>query len=101
MVLLGVLTLGIAPLAISLQMRSWPARLDEKGVTTRGGKYIRWDEFSRAVRVTTRIASGMTVERYELHSPQGKVLVPTERLVDGERVAQYILDRLPERAFDA
>ncbi len=97
---LGVFTLGIAPLAIWSQQRQWPAYLDENGLTTRSGKRIAWDEFTRAVRVVTRVASGVTVERYELHSPQGKVLVPTERLVNGQDVVQYILAHLPERTFE-
>jgi hypothetical protein len=96
---LGVFTLGVAPLAIWLQQRNWPARLDEEGLVTRGGKRIVWEEFTRAVRVVTRIASGVTVERIELHSPKGKVLVPGERLVDGQRVVQYILEHLPEKCF--
>ncbi len=96
---LGILTLGIAPLFIKQQQRSWPAYLDDEGVTTRGGKRIAWSEFTRVVRVVTRLTSGTTIERYELHSPHGKVLVPTERLVNGQEVVRFILEHLPASAL--
>ena len=102
MVLLGVLSFGIAPLAIWWQQRNWPARVDETGLTTRAGKFIPWNEFTRVVRVATQLGSGATatrVERLELHSPYGKVFIPTERLLDSTQVVAYILDYLPEQAF--
>ncbi|RMH01735.1 MAG: hypothetical protein D6706_01450 [Chloroflexi bacterium] len=104
MVFLGIFSLGIAPLAIWWQQRSWPAYIDETGLTTRAGKFIPWNEFTRVVRVATQLGSGATatrVERLELHSPSGKVLVPTERLLDSTQVVAYILDHLPEQAFAA
>ena len=102
-VILGVLTLGIVPLVIWRQQRQWPARVDENGLTTRGGKRIPWQEFTRVTRQITYLGSGATatrVERLELSSPQGKVLVPTERLANREQVTTYILRHLPEQAFD-
>lgn len=102
MLFLGVLSLGVAPLVIWWQQRSWPARVDETGLTTRAGKFIPWHAFTRVVHVATQLGSGATatrVERLELHSPSGKVLVPTERLLNSEQVIGYILDHLPEQAF--
>lgn len=103
MFFLGVLTLGIAPLSIKLKERNWPKRLDEQGVLTRSGKFIAWDEFTKIEKVITRIqGSGVTTtERYDVHSPKGVVSIVPHRLVNGEKVLQYVLERLPERAKTA
>lgn len=98
-VALAVLTLGVAPLAIWLAERSWPRRLDEAGLETRGGRRILWSEFTRIRRVITQ-SSGVTTEHYELQSKQGKVRVAVYRLVDGPHVLEYILQRLPPAAIE-
>ncbi len=99
-VFLAVLTLGVAPLGKWIVERSWPRRVDEEGIETRGGKRIPWASFTRAVRVLTRVTQGSssTVEHYELHSPQGKVNVAAYRLEDGEAILDYIWQHLPEAA---
>lgn len=102
MFLLGVFTLGIAPIAIKLKERNWPKRVDEQGLLTRGGKFIAWNEFTRIEKVITRIqGSSVTTERYDLHSPKGKVSIVVHRLVDGDKVLQYVWERLPEHAKTA
>jgi len=99
---LGVMTLGIAPLAVWLNTRSWPQTLDEQGVVTRGGKRIPWSAFTKAVKVITRIPdTGVTVERYDLHSPQGVVRVALDRIENKDAVWAYIWERLPEQAKGA
>jgi hypothetical protein len=99
-IILAVFSLGIGPLMISMQERSWPQLVDEQGLVTRGGKRIAWNEFTKATKVITRIGSsdGTTVH-YELRYPQGKVIVMVHRLQNGQQVADYILNRLPESAF--
>jgi hypothetical protein len=99
-VILAVFTLGVAPLLISMGERSWPKLVDDQGLVTRGGKRIPWNEFTKVTKVVTRIGSGGgTTEHYELRSKQGKVIVPTYRLQDGEKVVDFILNRLPESAL--
>jgi hypothetical protein len=99
-VFLGVFTLGVAPLAIWISERSWPKSVDEQGLTTRGGKQIAWNEFTKVTRVLTRVTRGSssTVEHFELRSSKGKVVVAAYRLVDGEQVLDYIWRHLPEQA---
>lgn len=96
MILLGVLTLGIGPLLVSLQQRNWPRRVDAGGITTRGGKHIPWSAFTHMTYSRTRLASGYEVERYDLYGPKAHVIVPTERLVNGPQVVAAILHYLPE-----
>jgi hypothetical protein len=96
-VFLAVFTLGVAPLGQWINERSWPKQVDDQGLLTRGGTRIAWSEFTRAVKVITRVNSG-TIERYDLHSPQGKVVVAAYRLEDGDAVMNYIWQRLPDAA---
>lgn len=93
--MLGVFTLGVAPIAIKLKERNWPKLLDEQGLVTRGGKFIAWGEFTKFEKVITTV-QGTTTERYDLHSPKGTVAVVIYRLVDGEQALDYIWQRLPE-----
>ena len=99
-VILGVFTLGVAPLAIWISERSWPKSVDEQGLTTRGGKQIAWSEFTKVTRILTQVTRGSStpVERFELKSRKGKVIVVVYRLVDGEKVLDYIWRHLPEQA---
>lgn len=97
MFILGVFTLGTAPLAIKMTERKWPKRLDEDGLVTRAGKRIRWDEFTKTVKVVTRSGPVIT-ERYDLHSSNGQVQFVAHRLENSEAVFQYIWDHLPVEA---
>jgi hypothetical protein len=98
--ILGIFTLGVAPLAIWLQERKWPKSLDEQGLVTRSGKQIPWNEFTKIERVITTAGSGsgVTTERFELQSGQGNVYIVLHRLENGPEVLNYIWERLPVQA---
>ena len=100
MVFLGVMTLGIAPLAQWIMQKSWPKLVDEQGLVTRGGSRIAWGEFTKAVKVLTHVTRGSsaTTEHYELFSPKGKVVVAAYRLENGAAVMDYVWQRLPDSA---
>ena len=89
MLVLGIFTLGIAPIAIKLKERSWPKLLDENGLVTRGGKRIEWIEFTKFEKVITRV-QGTTTERFDLLSPKGTVSVVAYRLQEGAQVLEFI-----------
>ncbi len=93
--MLGLFTLGVAPIAIKLKERNWPKFVDERGLVTRSGKFIAWGEFTRFEKVITMV-QGTTTERFDLHSPKGTVAIVVYRLVDGSQVMDYIWQRLPE-----
>jgi hypothetical protein len=99
-VFLAVVTLGVAPLGQWIVQRSWPRRVDEEGLETRGGKRIAWRDFNKVVRVLTQVTRGSSArtEHYELFSAQGKVVVAAYRLENGDQVLDYIWQRLPEEA---
>jgi len=99
-VVLAVLTLGVASLAKFIQEKSWPKRVDDQGLTTRGGKQIAWSEFTKMKLVNTYInsSSSPATQHYELASGKGKVVVAPYRLENGDQVMEYIYTRLPESA---
>jgi hypothetical protein len=97
MVFLGVATLGVSPLAIWLSRRRWPRHLDENGMTLASGKFISWNEFTRVRKVRVLGQGGAVLaERYDLRSSAGKASVVTTHLHDGEAVAAYVWEHLPE-----
>ncbi|HET9906157.1 MAG TPA: hypothetical protein VFQ23_05940 [Anaerolineales bacterium] len=97
-IVLGVLTLGIAPLAAWLNERAWPKSVDEQGLTTRAGTNIAWGDFTKIKKVITKIGqTSTTTEHYELSGPNGKVVVAPYRLENGNQVFDFIWRRLPER----
>ena len=100
MVFLGVMTLGIAPLAQWILQKGWPKLVDEQGLVTRGGTRIAWGEFTKAVKVQTQVTRGSSsrVEHYELFSPKGKVVVAAYRLENGEAVMNYVWQHLHDGA---
>ena len=93
--ILGIFTLGIAPIAIKLKERDWPKSLDKNGLVTRGGKRIEWSEFTKFEKVITNV-QGTITERYDIHSPKGTVAVVIYRLQEGQQVLEYIWQHLPE-----
>lgn len=96
-VFLTVTTLGVVPLAKWMSERSWPKQVDDQGLVTRSGTRIAWGEFTKVVKVITTVAS-KTIARFDLFSPQGKVVVAAYRLEDGDALLNYIWRRLPDTA---
>ena len=96
-IVLGVFTLGVAPLAVWISQRMWPKSADEQGLITRAGTRIAWDEFSGFKKVITQVGrTAFTTEHYELRGSKGKVIVAPYRLENGSQVFDYIWQRLPQ-----
>jgi hypothetical protein len=85
-ILLGPITIGILPLAMALQTRKWPRRLEQDHLILRDGTRIPWSECTNVVKQPMR--------RYEIIFGGTTVQVPTISLARGKKVAQWILDRL-------
>jgi hypothetical protein len=85
-ILLGPLTLGILPLAMAMQVRNWPKRLEDDHLVLRNGTRIPWSECTNVVK--------QPMGRYEVIFGGTTVNVPTISLAGGKKVAQWILDRL-------
>lgn len=93
----GVMTLGIIPLAIFGAMRAWPQVMDERGVTTRGGRRVDWSDVNKVAHLVTRTLLTST-EAWTFHSLKGNFVIVPSKLVDGERVLEYALAHAPARA---
>ncbi len=100
MVILGVFTLGVAPLGIWWSMRRWPAWVDNQGVRLKSGVTIGWPQITRVVKVVSDV-NGTITTRYDLQSALGVVRVVPDRLENGEQVLEFILQRVPPNALNS
>jgi hypothetical protein len=94
MLALGVLSAGVAPLAIWLAERRWPRVIDADGITTRAGVRVRWHEITRVEHVVT-IVNRTRTERWDIHAPGVTVAVVVYRLRAGPHVLDAIMRRVP------
>jgi len=95
--ILGVMSLGVANLAIWLTSRKWPVLADESGVVLGNGKRIAWERIQRVVHVTTNV-SGTVVHRFTFELDRGSWMLPYERLVNPQPVLDFVMARVPASA---
>ena len=50
LVLLGVISAGILTIMLLVQLRSWPRRLDQEGMTLRDGTFLPWNELTDGIQ---------------------------------------------------
>jgi hypothetical protein len=96
---LGLLTLGVAPVAATLSIRNWPKAADSLGLTAHGGRFIKWRDFAGTKKiVTVRNHGGFSTrfEHFELLHPKREALPAPYRLVNGGRALNFIWQNLPE-----
>jgi uncharacterized Tic20 family protein len=98
LLIFGVMSLGIAPLAIWWSMRRWPNWVDDQGLRLRSGAQIGWQQVTRVVKVISDV-NGTVVTRYDLHSKIGVIRVVPDRLHGGDEVLGFILQRVPPSAL--
>lgn len=89
MVVTGVLTLGVAPLAIWWTQRRWPKLMNADGFVTSAGKRYRWSDI-RALRRVITIVNNVRTERFDLETERGAVAhIVVHRLHQGDQVLAY------------
>lgn len=90
-VMAGIFTLGIGALAMWLQLRSWPKRIDAEGITLRNGKHLGWGEFTEKRDVSVINHMGRQVaSRVELVFGNTTVRIVAPSLKNGYEVVSYI-----------
>jgi hypothetical protein len=57
----GVITIGIVPLAVALELRKWPRTFDRTGLVTRGGLRIPWSELSSVTWLQAGFAKKLAI----------------------------------------
>lgn len=88
-VVTGILTLGVAPLAIWWTQRRWPKVMNAEGFVTSAGKRYRWTEI-RALRRVITIVNNVRTERFDLETERGAVAhIVVHRLNQGDQVLAY------------
>ncbi len=90
-VIAGIFTLGIGALAMWLQLRSWPKRIDAEGITLRNGKHLTWGEFTEKRNVTVINQMGhQMASRVELVFGKTIVRIVAPSLKNGYEVISYV-----------
>lgn len=98
MVVFGLMTLGVFPLAIWWSTRRWPVWVDDQGLKLKSGAQIGWQQITRVVKIISDV-DGTIATRYELNSALGVIRVVPDRLHGGQEILGYILQRVPPSAL--
>lgn len=86
---LAVISLGVIPLAMKAGEKHFIARMDEDGLTTRGGKRIAWDEIERVQRTVGTVKGVRMSDELVVHTAKGRVSLPTWRAENAEEALVY------------
>ena len=93
--ILTVCTLGLGWFIMTLSARSWPKRVDDRGMTLRSGKQVAWDDLSDVRRVMVVDEKGRRMTgRLELVFGKTTVKIVPQSLIPGHEVMQAISERL-------
>jgi hypothetical protein len=96
-----VLSFGVLPLMLFLQINNLPRQLTADALVTRSGKTIRWSEFTKAkithhyVKATASSRGQYNGTRYELTYPGGILKFYTLRVANNTEVVEFIRTHLP------
>jgi len=94
---MGVMTLGVANLAIWLSTRKWPVLADDSGVVLGNGKRIPWEKIQRVEHITTSV-DGTIAHKFTFILDSGTWTLPYERLVTPQPVLDFVMARVPPSA---
>ena len=93
---LGLLTLGLVPLLLRGREAVFVVRMDDNGVTTKGGKIIPWSDFKKAAYSKYRIRNGGTIlEEYNFKTSKGSVNFFSNRMKNFDQAIDYVWTKIP------
>jgi hypothetical protein len=99
LLVLGLFTLGVAPLAIWLVRRRWPAGLDERGIDLANGARVQWSDVRGVKRVHVLLEGREVAQRFDLDTATaGRVSFVMGQIGNSDEVMDYVFAHLPERA---
>jgi hypothetical protein len=83
------------PLLMMNVERHFIRYMEPWGVTTRGGKKIGWNEFTRVTRARGGVKELVLSDEYLLDSPKGKVSLPLWRAMNAQEARDFLVQYLP------
>jgi hypothetical protein len=95
MAVLGIMTLGLIPLARRFAERHFIRRMDDAGFETRGGRRIAWNEVTSLRRITTTMGSGTLSDELVMSTRRGRASLPVWRAEKAAEVVEFAMRRLP------
>lgn len=96
---LAICSLGLVPLLIGSGERHFIGLMEPWGVTTRGGKRIAWNEFTRLERRQGTMKGAVLSDEYLLQSPKGNVSLPLWRTVNAQEARDFLFQHAPPSLF--
>jgi hypothetical protein len=97
-----VLSFGVLPLMLFLQINSLPRQLTADALITRSGKTIRWSEFTKAkithhyVKASASSKGTYTGTHFDLSYDGGRLKFYTQRVANHSEVVAFITAHLPQ-----
>jgi hypothetical protein len=96
-IFLGLISFWIIPLIIRSQEAAYAKRLDDEGITTKGGKRISWSDLKQAKHTRYKMgATGGIIEAYSFTTTKGRVSFLSNRIKNFDEVMHYIWSKVPQ-----
>lgn len=99
-VIVSIITLGIAFPLFWFDMRNWPKYIDAEYIKTRGGKIFLWDQLTSYKKTvyTSNNRKGIVIAQYhDFFFDDVRVRINTTSLAQGKEVVAYVLNILEHR----
>ena len=90
-----IASFGLAYVLTKRAERSYIARMDDNGFTTRGGKQVAWQEVTGVRREKTTLNGQLANDNLRLETARGTVFLPLFRTDNPVAVYDYAVRRLP------
>lgn len=96
--MVGLFTLGVGALGMWWQTRSWPALMDDDGITLRNGRRVRWTDCTKVIRVTAVNEHGGRISgRADLLFGKTRVRLVPQSLMQGQAVLDLASQKLQQQ----
>lgn len=93
--IVAICTLGLGWFLMNHTAKTWPSRVDDRGMKLRNGRQVAWSELSDMRRVVVVDEKGRRMTgRLELIFGKTTVKIVPQSLTPGHRVMAAISDRL-------
>ena len=96
---LAICSFGLFILALSFGEKHFIRRMENWGVTSRGGKRIGWNEFTAIERRQGTMKGTVLSDEYLLKSPKGNVSLPLWRTENAQEAKDFMFHFLPPSLF--
>ncbi len=96
-IFLGLISFWIIPLVIRSQEAAYAKRLDDEGISTKGGKRILWNDLKQVKHTRYKMgATGGIIQGYSFITLKGRVGFLSNRIRNFDEVMRYVWLKVPQ-----